>query len=358
MKTKKALKKNICILVTTAALLITAVPVLAETLLGSALLRERIALPDGLTLQVVIEDIARADAPSIPVGATEVTTTGQPPFAFEITYDPGAIRPQGQYAIRATLRRDGQLLATTDTITRVLDGSTPDRIEVMLRLVSGAADGAKRPVPAHGLRLPASFLGTLPCADCDGIRHHLDLWPDRVYQLSREWLGRPEGPVRRDELGRWYADPERGAIVLYGASEMPLFWQVTAPDRLRQMDMQGNPIVSQLDDDLISDGRLKPTDLERLFLSGEALLGPDGPALRVCLTGQVFLLESGGDFPALAAAVEAGRESPETPLLVSLEARITQPTPGLAPAFPRATVLRFNRAFPGEPCQSPAQPRG
>ncbi|PTE18405.1 copper resistance protein NlpE N-terminal domain-containing protein [Phaeovulum veldkampii] len=50
--------------------------------------------------------------------------------------------------------------------------------------------GAEEPGQgAHGLRLPASFTGTLPCADCEGIRHHLDLWPDQSFALRLEWLG-------------------------------------------------------------------------------------------------------------------------------------------------------------------------
>ena len=36
-----------------------------------------------------------------------------------------------------------------------------------------------------GLRLPATFTGTLPCADCEGIYHHLDLWPDGVFHECR-----------------------------------------------------------------------------------------------------------------------------------------------------------------------------
>jgi hypothetical protein len=106
------------------------------------------------------------------------------------------------------------------------------------------------PVGAHGLRLPASFTGTLPCADCEGIRHHLDLWPDQGYHMRREWLGRPAAAdadttaYRRDELGRWYADPQRNAIILFGASEMPVQWEVKNPDRLRLLDMEGAPIAS------------------------------------------------------------------------------------------------------------------
>ncbi|MFN3847062.1 MAG: YbaY family lipoprotein [Paracoccaceae bacterium] len=330
--------------------LVLAGAVSAETLSGTASVRERIALPEGLTFEAAIEDISRAGAPAERLAATRFQTTGQPPFAFSIDYDPAALKPQGRYSLRATLHRDGRLFATTDQVHSVLKTGSPEFVEVVMRLVSQRAN---QPLPAHGLRLPASFTGTLPCADCEGIRHHLDLWPDQVYALRREWLKTGEDPLRRDEIGRWYADLVRGAIVLHGAAEMPLFLQVTGPERLRQMDMSGAAIVSKVNYDLTSDGRLLPTDLERLFVTGEVLIGPEGPALRECLTGRVFPVETSEDYPALASAVASARLDYATPLLVNLEARITQPPLGLAPQFPGLTVLHFNAALPGEPCTRP-----
>lgn len=342
-----------------ASLMILAVacvaPVSAETLNGTALIRERIALPPGTTFEAVIEDIARADASAIPLARTVIEDPGQPPIDFAIEYDPAALDPRAIYSLRATIRRDGHILFTTDTVTRVLEEEGPQTVEVMLQMVRQGASGSARSLPAHGLRLPATFRGTLPCADCSGIRHHLDLWPDQYYHMRREWLGDAEGTLRRDELGRWYPDPARGAIVLYGASEMPLFWEVKAPGRLRQMDMQGNPIESDLlPYDLTGDGTLGPTDLDHLFLAGEALIGTDGLSLRECLTGRVYPIETDGAFADLLQAVEAQRDTAETPLLVSLNARITQPEPGLAPRFPWLTVLRFVNAFPDESCDRPA----
>lgn len=327
----------------------------ADTLRGTALIRERIALPPGVTFEAVIEDIARADAPATVLGRHVEETPGQSPFDFAIDYDPAALSPQGVYALRATIRLQGRLLFTTDTFTRVLQDGASETPQVVM--INAARTSAERDdsalLGAHGVRLPASFTGVLPCADCDGIEHHLDLWPDQVYHLRRDWLGRSDPPLRRDEMGRWYADPLRGAIVLYGASEMPLFWEVKGADRLRQMDLQGNPIVSDLPYELTSDGGLKPTDLDALFLSGEVTLGPDGPALRECLTGRVYPVETTEAYGDLAAAVEAGRASPESPLLVRLEVRITHPQPGLVLQFPRLTVLRFVNAFPGESCARP-----
>jgi uncharacterized lipoprotein YbaY/heat shock protein HslJ len=328
-------------------------PAFADSLTGRAMIDVRMALPPGLTFEAVIVDMSRADAAAPVIGRTVIESPGQPPIGFTIDYDPADLQPQGVYALRATIRREGALMFTTDTVTPVLTNGGQGPVALRLRPVSGASGQDTRPLFAHGLRLPASFTGVLPCADCDGIRHHLDLWPDQVYHMRRDWLGRAEGPMRREEVGRWYADPARDAIVLYGASEAPQFWKVEGPDALRQMDMLGAPIVSDLPYELASDGTLTPTDLESLFLAAETIIGPDGPALRECLTWRVYPVDTDGAYAELAQAVAAHASSADAPLLVSLDARIVYPRPGLAPQVPRLSVLRFVNAFPGESCPMP-----
>jgi hypothetical protein len=47
----------------------------------------------------------------------------------------------------------------------VISGGHPETVEMPMRRVG----------TPHGQRLPASFRGVLPCADCRSVRHHLDL---------------------------------------------------------------------------------------------------------------------------------------------------------------------------------------
>ena len=68
------------------------------------------------------------------------------------------------------------------------------------------AQAAPTQIGAHGLRLPASFAGDLPCADCERLRYRLNLWADQVFHLRRTWEGTD---VRRDAVGRWSVDPDR-----------------------------------------------------------------------------------------------------------------------------------------------------
>lgn len=327
----------------------------ADTLTGTALIRERIALPPGAVFEAVIEDVSRADAPAARLAATVIADMGQPPIAFSIDYDPTALDPRAIYALRATIRHEERLLFTTDTITRVLEdvgeGRGPQSVEVILKMVPQDSTGDAGPaLGAHGLRLPASFLGTLPCTDCEGIRHHLDLWPDQHYHLRREWLGRAEGTLRRDEIGRWYADPVRGAIVLFGASEMPLFWQVKGPDRLRQTDMAGNPIVSDLPLELESDGTLAPTELQGVFLLGRMTYMADAAVFEECLSGVRYPVAQEGDYLALERAYLDAAPAPGAPVVVHVEGGLA-PRPSMEGA-PRTSLIveRFIAARPDDAC--------
>ena len=62
----------------------------------------------------------------------------------------------------------------------------------MIKVGDTAAEARDAPagIGAHGLRLPASFIGDLPCADCERLRYRLNLWPDQVFHLRRAWVGK------------------------------------------------------------------------------------------------------------------------------------------------------------------------
>ncbi|MEQ9038232.1 MAG: YbaY family lipoprotein [Silicimonas sp.] len=325
----------------------------AETLTGTAMIRERIALPADVTFEAVIEDISRADAPATPLARTVIEAPGQSPIAFSIDYDPAALDPRAIYALRAAIRNNGQLLFTTDTVNRVLQDGDQQNTEVILKMVPQDSSGAAQPLPAHGLRLPATFRGTLPCADCEGTRHHLDLWPDQYYHMRREWLGKTDGTLKRDEIGRWYADPVRGAIVLYGASEMPLFWQVKAPDRLRQMAMAGSPIESDLPYALTSDGTLEPTELEGLVLLGRMTYMADAALFEECFSGVRYPIAQEDDYLSLERAYLEAAPSPGAPVIVHVEGDLAARPAMDAPPRTSLVVDRFIAVRPDDSCARP-----
>lgn len=105
------------------------------TLVGTALYRERIALPNGAQLEVTLQDVSRADAAAEVIGQVQLDAASGPPYRFEIPYNPERIDPRHRYAVRASIQLHGRLMFTTDTHYPVLTHDAPDSVEVVLRRV-------------------------------------------------------------------------------------------------------------------------------------------------------------------------------------------------------------------------------
>lgn len=217
-------------------------------------------------------------------------------------------------------------------------------------LVSGKASRpTAKDASGTGLDLPATFKGDLPCADCEGIRYHLDLWPDGVFHLRRTWLGTPGV---EDDRGRWRKDPLRPVIFLYGGQEMPLQFEVKGPNEIRQLDLQGRPIESKLPYELVSDGTLTPTPLS-LRLHGTFTYLADAARFQECLTGRSYPVAMEGEYLKLERAyLKADKPEPGAPLMASFEGDITQkPAMEGEALVPTVTVRRFIGLWPGQTCE-------
>jgi uncharacterized lipoprotein YbaY/heat shock protein HslJ/uncharacterized lipoprotein NlpE involved in copper resistance len=315
--------------------------------------RERIALPPGAVFKATLEDVSRADAPATLLGET-VVHHPQPPIRFTISFDPAAIAAERTCAVRARILVEGHLWFTSDRFHPVLTRGAGNSVEIPLKSTRHSQprpavgdQGSSAVLPAHGLRLPATFRGDLPCADCQGVRHHLDLWPDQVFHLRREWLGK--GMVRGD-VGRWRVDPGRRALVLQGGAEMPLQYEILGPDRLRQLDFAGKPIVSGLPYDLQSDGGIDPTEVA-LLMGGEMTYQGDTPRFTECLTGRSYPIVPGREALRLEHAYLAEIQPPGAARYVTFEGTIV-PRTGLAGAEPGSvvTVQRFIGIWPEQAC--------
>jgi len=324
---------------------------MAETVSGMALYRERIAPPSGSLFVAVLEDISLADAPATVIGRAEITDAGNPPYRFQIEYDPAAIEPSHSYSVRTTLTApDGTLLFSSDAVTPVLTRGAPNEVEIMMRRIASGGEPQPSVLGAHGLQLPATFTGTLPCADCEGIAHDLDLWPDQSFHLSRVWLGR-DGANRQDEAGRWIADPARDAIVLRLGDGEVLRWKVGGPDRLRLLDTEGNTIESDLPYDLVSDGTLNETDLEGLFLAGMMTYMADAALFEECLTGRSYPVAMEQAYIEAERAYTGLQDrAPGAPVLAVLEGRLAERPSMEGPPRTHLVIERFSRLVPGRDC--------
>jgi putative lipoprotein len=114
------------------------------TVRGEASYRERIAVPPGTQMEVLLLDVSRADAPSQTIGSVTLSDIGQPPYPFEIAYRPDQIVSSHQYVVQARLTHEGRLLFTTDQAYPVITRGHPNEVQLMLRRV-GAPPPASTP---------------------------------------------------------------------------------------------------------------------------------------------------------------------------------------------------------------------
>jgi putative lipoprotein len=115
---------------TLAALaLLAAMPAAAETVTGTVTWGEPAALPPGAVLEVAVEDISLADAPSVRLARFALSPVA-PPVAFEIHVP--APDARATVSVRATIRHDGALLFTTDTVAPVLTRGAPTHVDLAM----------------------------------------------------------------------------------------------------------------------------------------------------------------------------------------------------------------------------------
>jgi uncharacterized lipoprotein YbaY len=115
---------------------------------GQVSYRQRIALAPDAVVEVVLQDISRADAPAVTLGSQTIeanqTNGGQPPFPFVVEYNLSEIDPAGLYAMRATIKEGGNLTWTsTEIIPVITRGAATDQIEIVVQPVSGAQTKAE-----------------------------------------------------------------------------------------------------------------------------------------------------------------------------------------------------------------------
>ncbi|WP_172202381.1 META domain-containing protein [Niveibacterium sp. COAC-50] len=323
----------------------------AATISGSASYRERMALPPGAVFEATLEDVSRADAPATVIGRARLDPAGSPPFMFTIEYDGAAIQAGHRYSLRASVKNDGQLLFTTDRSYPVLQGKGEAPVQMLLRRTG---DGAAASRTALG-SLPASFEGTLPCADCSGTRWHLDVLADHSYRLRIAYEGKPsEQPF--DEIGTWTLSQAPTILRLTTGQSEPQAFALKGDGLLTKLDRKGKPIASTLNYSLKRLPAYAPIE-PHLTLTGLYRYMADAATIQLCTTGQTLPVATEGDNAALERAYGEARTSPGAPMLVSLDGRIAE-RPPMEGTGTRATVVvdQFHQVMPGAGCETAQRP--
>jgi copper homeostasis protein (lipoprotein) len=102
--------------------------------------------------------------------------------------------------------------------------------------VAAAAAAPKAPAVA------GDFAGTLPCADCAGIKTELSIAADGSYVIRETLQGKSDAV--HEEKGQSSASEDGRRLQLAAEdSEDARYFEIISPDELRMLDSTGNPIA-------------------------------------------------------------------------------------------------------------------
>ncbi|HSP89529.1 MAG TPA: copper resistance protein NlpE N-terminal domain-containing protein [Vicinamibacterales bacterium] len=210
---------------------------------------------------------------------------------------------------------------------------------------AGQARGAAGALGA----LPASFAGDLPCADCEGIRYRLNLFPDGVFFLGLTYLGKGDGAAF-DDIGTWMLSSNQQLLVLKGGREASTLFRIVDATTLRKLDLEGRDIDSALPYAMTRTAafeRLEP----RLPMRGMFRYMADAGVFTECSTGQRWPVAQEADNATLEREYLKVRTEPGGPVLVSVDGRVAmRPKMEGEGLQPTLVPERFAGAFPGETC--------
>lgn len=102
---------------------------------GSVAYRERIAMPEGALVEVRLQDVSLADAPSVELASVVIRPEGQVPVRFRLAYDSGMVRDGHRYAVQAKIVVGGEVAWRTTQVFAALTGDAPEQVDVMVEKV-------------------------------------------------------------------------------------------------------------------------------------------------------------------------------------------------------------------------------
>lgn len=150
-------------------------------------------------------------------------------------------------------------------------------IALMVSCKSGSEQGSTVDNSRDSLDWAGTYIGTLPCADCEGIDYSLLINSDGTYQLTRTYLVTPEANYSSNGTFAW--NDKGSEITLNGMENEGKFIFKVGENKLTYLDQDGKEITGDLAKNYI----LEKVDLTKLAkkwrlveLMGNPIVTPEG----------------------------------------------------------------------------------
>ena len=135
-------------------------------------------------------------------------------------------------------------------------GCTPDHETPAERETSSLSAGDEQASSQNAADWAATYHGTLPCADCDGIDTKMTLLEDGTYELTTRYLGKSDEYHRESGTFSWSEEGDRIQLDIEDGSRSPSY--LVEENQLVHLDLEGNRITGPLADHYILTKRMNP----------------------------------------------------------------------------------------------------
>lgn len=102
----------------------------------SVIYLDRRMLPPGAVLNVTLEDVSLADAPSVTLSTESMDIAGAPPYPVTLNYDANKVQANHRYSVRATVKVDDKLIMTSTSTMDPFATDAKQPLEVKLDRVA------------------------------------------------------------------------------------------------------------------------------------------------------------------------------------------------------------------------------
>ncbi len=108
---------------------------------------------------------------------------------------------------------------------------------------------SSNPTPADNSRTsldwPGTYIGMVPCADCEGILTQIQLKADNTYEMATQYMGKSKEIYRKKGAIEWNASGNKFRLVGANTPSGDMHYQV-GENVLIQLDQQGKRIEGEL----------------------------------------------------------------------------------------------------------------
>lgn len=110
----------------------------------SVIYLDRRMLPPGAVLNVTLEDVSLADAPSVTLSTESMDIAGAPPYPVTLNYDVNKVKANHRYSVRATVKVDNKLIMTSTSAMDPFAADAKQPLAVKLDRVAPAQNAAPK----------------------------------------------------------------------------------------------------------------------------------------------------------------------------------------------------------------------